>query len=234
MPDDKGLRGRRALKVQVKSAKRRKASSVRWLERQLNDPYAAAARAEGYRARSAYKLAEIDDRFHLLAPGKSVVDLGAAPGGWSQVLAKRVGAGGRVIAIDLLEMEPVAGVEFIRGDFAARKGLAAIEAALGAGGADLVLSDMAPNLSGIAISDQARCMELAEIARDFALSHLKRDGALLVKIFQGAGYDEYLLSLRRAFRKVVVRKPDASRDESAEQYLLACGLRAETKSAPGG
>jgi len=209
-------------------------SSKQWLRRHVNDPYVQRSKREGYRSRSAYKLTEIDERDKLLRAGMTVVDLGAAPGGWSQVLAKRVGAGGRVIAIDLLEMEPVAGVEFIRGDFAARKGLAAIEAALGAGGADLVLSDMAPNLSGIAISDQARCMELAEIARDFALSHLKRDGALLVKIFQGAGYDEYLLSLRRAFRKVVVRKPDASRDESAEQYLLACGLRAETKSAPGG
>jgi len=209
-------------------------SSKQWLKRHVNDPYVQRSKREGYRSRSAYKLTEIDERDKLLRAGMTVVDLGAAPGGWSQVLAKRVGAGGRVIAIDLLEMEPVAGVEFIRGDFAARKGLAAIEAALGAGGADLVLSDMAPNLSGIAISDQARCMELAEIARDFALSHLKRDGALLVKIFQGAGYDEYLLSLRRAFRKVVVRKPDASRDESAEQYLLACGLRAETKSAPGG
>jgi len=209
-------------------------SSKQWLRRHVNDPYVQRSKRDGYRSRSAYKLTEIDERDKLLRAGMTVVDLGAAPGGWSQVLAKRVGAGGRVIAIDLLEMEPVAGVEFIRGDFAARKGLAAIEAALGAGGADLVLSDMAPNLSGIAISDQARCMELAEIARDFALSHLKRDGALLVKIFQGAGYDEYLLSLRRAFRKVVVRKPDASRDESAEQYLLACGLRAETKSAPGG
>lgn len=209
-------------------------SSKQWLRRHVNDPYVQRSKRDGYRSRSAYKLTEIDERDKLLRAGMTVVDLGAAPGGWSQVLAKRVGAGGRVIAIDLLEMEPVAGVEFIRGDFAARKGLAAIEAALGEGGADLVLSDMAPNLSGIAISDQARCMELAEIARDFALSHLKRDGALLVKIFQGAGYDEYLLSLRRAFRKVVVRKPDASRDESAEQYLLACGLRAETKSAPGG
>jgi 23S rRNA (uridine2552-2'-O)-methyltransferase len=209
-------------------------SSKQWLRRHVNDPYVQRSKRDGYRSRSAYKLTEIDERDKLLRAGMTVVDLGAAPGGWSQVLAKRVGAGGRVIAIDLLEMEPVAGVEFIRGDFAARKGLAAIEAALGAGGADLVLSDMAPNLSGIAISDQARCMELAEIARDFALSHLKRDGALLVKIFQGAGYDEYLLSLRRAFRKVVVRKPDASRDESAEQYLLACGLRAETKSVPRG
>jgi 23S rRNA (uridine2552-2'-O)-methyltransferase len=139
-----------------------------------------------------------------------------------------------VIAIDLLEMEPVAGVTFLQADFGSKKGLAAIEAALAGEAPDLVLSDMAPNLSGIALSDQARTMALAELARDFALLHLKRDGALLVKIFQGAGYDEYLFSLRRAFRKVVVRKPDASRDESAEQYLLARGLKAEANSAAGG
>jgi 23S rRNA (uridine2552-2'-O)-methyltransferase len=209
-------------------------SSKQWLRRHVNDPYVQRSKREGYRSRSAYKLTEIDERDKLLKPGLTVVDLGAAPGGWSQVAAKRVGAQGRVIAIDLLAMEPVAGVEFIQGDFAAKKGLAAVRDALGEGGADLVLSDMASNLSGIAISDQARCMALAEMARDFALSHLKRDGALLVKIFQGAGYDDYLLSLRRAFEKVAVRKPDASRVESAEQYLLARGLRAAPKSAPGG
>jgi 23S rRNA (uridine2552-2'-O)-methyltransferase len=200
----------------------------------VNDPYVQRSKREGYRSRSAYKLTEIDERDKLLKPGLTVVDLGAAPGGWSQVAAKRVGGQGRVIAIDLLAMDPVEGVEFIQGDFAAKKGLAALREALGEGGADLVLSDMAPNMSGIAMSDQARSMELAEIARDFALLHLKREGALLVKIFQGAGYDEYLLSLRRAFEKVAVRKPDASRGESAEQYLLARGLRAAPKSAPGG
>src|SRR5262249_27031836 len=153
--------------------------------------------------------------------GLVVVDLGAAPGGWSQVAVKRVGARGAVVAIDLLDMEPVSGVTFVRGDFTSDAGLEAVEMALEGRKADLVLSDMAPNMSGIAISDQARAMDLAEIARDFALLHLKRDGALLVKIFQGAGYDEYLKSLRKAFQKVVVRKPEASRDESAEQYLLA-------------
>jgi len=208
-------------------------SSKQWLRRHVNDPYVQRSKREGYRSRSAYKLTEIDERDKVLATGMTVVDLGAAPGGWSQVAAKRVGAQGRVIAIDLLEMEPVDGVEFIRGDFSAGKGLKAVEAALAGSAADVVLSDMAPNLSGIAISDQARSMALAELARDFALLHLKRDGVLLVKIFQGAGYDDYLVSLRRAFRKVLVRKPDASRDESAEQYLLARGLKAE-KSAPGG
>jgi len=185
-------------------------SSKQWLRRHVNDPYVQRSKRDGYRSRSAYKLTEIDERDKVLKPGMTVVDLGAAPGGWSQVAARRVGPGGRVIAIDLLEMEPVEGVDFIRGDFAAGKGLAAVQAALAGSAADVVLSDMAPNFSGIAISDQARSMALAELARDFALLHLKHEGVLLVKIFQGAGYDDYLLSLRRAFRKVLVRKPDAS------------------------
>ncbi len=209
-------------------------SSKQWLRRHVNDPYVQRSKREGYRSRSAYKLTEIDERDKVLRPGMTVVDLGAAPGGWSQVAARRVVPGGRVIAMDLLPMEAIAGVDVVQGDFTMKKGLAALREALGGGAADVVLSDMAPNMSGIAVSDQARSMELAELARDFALLHLKRDGMLLVKIFQGAGYDDYLLSLRRAFRKVVVRKPDASRDESAEQYLLACGLRAEAKSVPGG
>ena len=210
-------------------------SSKQWLRRHVNDPYVQRSKREGYRSRSAYKLTEIDECDHLLRGGLVVVDLGAAPGGWSQVVAKRVASsGGTVVAIDLLEMEPIAGVTFIRADFASDAGLAAVQQALKGRKADLVLSDMAPNLSGIAVSDQARTMELAEIARDFALLHLKPEGAFLVKIFQGAGYDEYLRSLRRAFEKVVVRKPDASRDESAEQYLLARTLRAEADSSERG
>jgi 23S rRNA (uridine2552-2'-O)-methyltransferase len=201
-------------------------SSKQWLRRHVNDPYVQRSKKEGYRSRSVYKLTEIDERDKLLRPGQVVVDLGAAPGGWSQVLAKRVGPQGKVIAIDLLEMEPVSGVTFIQGDFGSKRGLEAVQAALQGRRADLVLSDMAPNMTGIAVSDQARSMELAELARDFALLHLQPDGALLIKIFQGAGYDEYLLSLRRAFRKVVIRKPGASRDESSEQYLLARGLKA--------
>jgi 23S rRNA (uridine2552-2'-O)-methyltransferase len=200
-------------------------SSKQWLRRHVNDPYVQRARKEGYRSRSAYKLTEIDERDKLLRKGQVIVDPGAAPGGWSQVLAKRVGAGGSVIAIDLLEMDPVAGVTFVQGDFGTRSGLEAVQTALKGHKADIVLSDMAPNMSGIAMSDQARAMHLAEIAREFALLQLKSEGAFLVKIFQGAGYDEYLKSLRLAFRKVVVRKPAASRDESAEQYLLARGLR---------
>lgn len=203
---------------------KRSHSSRQWLRRHVNDPYVQRSRKEGYRSRSAYKLIEMDDRDRLFKGGLTVVDLGAVPGGWSQVAAQRVPSG-RIVAIDLLPMVPIPGVAFIQGDFTTRKGLAAVEAALEGRNADVVLSDMAPNLSGIAVSDQARTMELAEIARDFALLHLKPDGVFVVKIFQGAGYDDYLLSLRRAFGKVVVRKPAASRDESAEQYLLARGLR---------
>ena len=208
-------------------------SSKQWLRRHVNDPYVQRSKKEGYRSRSAYKLTEIDERDKLLRTGQVIVDLGAAPGGWSQVAAKRAGPSGIVIAIDLLEMDPVAGVTSVRGDFGTRKGLDAVQAALQGHKADLVLSDMAPNMSGIAVSDQARAMHLAEIARDFALLQLKPEGAFLVKIFQGAGYDEYLKSLRLAFRKVVVRKPAASRDESAEQYLLARGLRVPEAGADG-
>ena len=200
-------------------------SSKKWLRRHVNDPYVQRSKREGYRSRSAYKLSEIDDRDRILKPSMVVVDLGAAPGGWSQIAAKRVGAKGAVIAIDLLPMAPVSGVTFVQADFASEAGLAAVQKELQGRKAGLVMSDMSPNISGIAMSDQARSMALAELARDFALLHLQRDGALLVKIFQGAGYDEYFKSLRRAFEKVVVRKPDASRDESAEQYLLARGLK---------
>jgi 23S rRNA (uridine2552-2'-O)-methyltransferase len=200
-------------------------SSKQWLRRHVNDPYVQRSKREGYRSRSAYKLTEIDDRDKILKPAMVVVDLGAAPGGWSQVAAKRVGGKGTVVAIDLLPMEPVSGVTFVQADFSSETGLAAVQRELGGRKAGLVMSDMAPNLTGIAMSDQARTMALAELARDFALFHLQREGALLVKIFQGAGYDEYLKSLRQAFVKVVVRKPDASRDESAEQYLLARGVK---------
>lgn len=204
---------------------KRSKSSREWLKRHVNDPYVQRSKKEGWRSRAAFKLLEIDEKDRLLAPGAVVVDLGSAPGGWTQVAVKKAGARGRVVAIDLLAMEPVAGAEFLQGDFTTDAGLAAVAAALGGSQADVVLSDMAPNLSGIAISDQARAMALAELARDFALDHLKPGGVFLVKVFQGIGYDEFLKSLRAAFGKVVVRKPDASRDESAEQYLLARGPR---------
>jgi len=205
---------------------KKSSSSKKWLKRHVNDPYVQRSKKEGYRSRSAYKLIEIDEKDRLLKGGLVVVDLGAAPGGWSQVCAKKVTASGKVVALDLLEMDPIAGVTFIQGDFGTRKGMAAVEGALDGRKADLVISDMAPNMTGIPVTDQARIMDLAEIARDFALLHLKSDGAFLIKVFQGTGYDEYFKSLRQAFGKVVVRKPDASRDESAEMYLLARGLKA--------
>ncbi len=204
---------------------KRSASSKQWLRRHVNDPYVQRSRREGYRSRAAYKLLEIDEKDRLLAPGAVVVDLGAAPGGWTQVAARKAGDRGRVVAIDLLDMPPVPGALFLQADFASDEGLARVEDALAGARADLVLSDMAPNLSGIAITDQARSMALAELARDFALAHLKPGGALLVKVFQGAGYEEFHRSLKAGFAKVAVRKPDASRDESAELYLLARGPR---------
>ncbi|MGE5616907.1 MAG: RlmE family RNA methyltransferase [Bacillota bacterium] len=201
-------------------------SSKQWLKRHVTDPYVQRSKREGYRSRSAYKLIEIDARDKLLAPGAIVVDLGSAPGGWSQVAARRVMPRGGVIAIDILPMDPVEGATFIQADFTTRAGLAAIEEALGGRKADLVLSDMAPNLSGIPVSDQARSMALAEAALEFARRHLGPRGALLVKIFQGAGFDEFVKALRRDFAKVLVRKPESSRGESAEQYVLARGLKA--------
>jgi 23S rRNA (uridine2552-2'-O)-methyltransferase len=199
-------------------------SSKQWLRRHVNDPYVQRSKKEGYRSRSAYKLMEIDERDKVLKPGMLVVDLGAAPGGWSQVAAKRVGPKGAVVAIDLLPMEPISGVTVLMADFAADEGVDAVEKNM-ARKADVVLSDMAPNMSGIAMSDQARSMELAEIARDFAQLHLKAEGVFIVKVFQGAGYDEYLRSLRAIFGKVVARKPASSRGESSEQYLLARGAK---------
>jgi 23S rRNA (uridine2552-2'-O)-methyltransferase len=205
---------------------KRSKTSKQWLRRHVNDPYVQRSKKEGYRSRSAYKLIEIDERDKVLKPGMLVVDLGAAPGGWSQVAAKRVGAKGGVVAIDLLPVEPIAGVTVLQADFATDAGLGALEGSMVGRRADVVLSDMAPNMSGIAASDQARSMELAEIARDFAALHLQAEGVLVVKVFQGAGYDEYLKSLRNAFQKVVVRKPASSRGESAEQYLVARGPKA--------
>jgi 23S rRNA (uridine2552-2'-O)-methyltransferase len=200
-------------------------SSKLWLRRHVEDPYVQRSKREGMRSRAAYKLTEIDERDHLLKPGMVVVDLGSAPGGWCQVLAKRAGKQGKVIAIDLLPMEPITGVTFLQGDFASARGLKEISEALAGRPADLVLSDMSPNLTGIAFTDQARHMALGELAFDFAVKHLKPDGAFLVKMFQGEGYEEFFKSLRGAFDKVVVRKPAASRDESAELYLLARGLK---------
>ena len=200
-------------------------TSKAWMREHVNDPYVKRANAEGYRSRAAYKLQQIARKDKLLKPGMTVVDLGAAPGGWSQVAAEAVGATGHVVAVDLLEMAQVPGVTVIRGDFREQATLEAIEEALEGHAVDLVLSDMAPNLSGIATVDQARSIELVELALEFASKHLKPHGNFLVKTFQGAGYEELVGTLRRSFVQLQTRKPDASRSRSNEVYLLGKGLR---------
>lgn len=204
---------------------KRNKTSKAWMHEHLNDPYVQRANAEGYRARAAYKLMEIDERDHLLKPGRVVVDLGAAPGSWCQVARQRCGASGKVFALDLLPMEPVAGVDFLQGDFTDDGVLAELEARLGGAALDLVLSDMAPNLSGVATVDQARSIHLCELALDFAQRHLKPGGQFLVKVFQGEGFMEFRRAMEAVFAAVQVRKPKASRDRSAEVYLLGSGLR---------
>jgi 23S rRNA (uridine2552-2'-O)-methyltransferase len=196
---------------------KRSKTSKQWLREHVNDPFVQRAQKEGYRSRAAYKLLEIDERDRLLKPGTTVIDLGATPGGWSQVAAS---GGCKVIALDLLPLQPLPGVEFIQGDFRQEEVLVQLEEALGGKQASLVISDMAPNISGISLSDQARAMYLAELALDFSIAHLKPGGAFLVKVFQGAGFEEYLRAMRRHFRRVVTRKPKASRDRSSELYLL--------------
>ena len=197
-----------------------------WVKEHIADAYVKRAKAEGMRSRAAYKLAEIAARDRLLAPGMLVVDLGAAPGGWSQVAGERVGARGRVVALDLLDMASLPGVTFVRGDFNDDGVAAELERLLGGQKADLVLSDMAPNISGVPSSDQARAMVLAELALDFALKHLKPKGNFLVKTFQGAGFETFLKTMRSRFATVAVRKPEASRSRSSEVYLVGKGLRA--------
>ena len=196
-----------------------------WMKEHVADAWVKRARSEGRRSRASFKLDEIAGRDRLLAPGYRVVDLGAAPGGWSQVAAARVGAAGQVIAVDLLDMPPLPGVIFVHGDFSEAATLAHVERALAGAKVDLVLSDMAPNVSGIAATDQARMQALAELALDFALNHLKPQGKFLVKTFHGAGFEPLLKALRSRFASVSVRKPAASRSRSSEVYLLACGLR---------
>ncbi|GAB4170010.1 MAG: 23S rRNA (uridine(2552)-2'-O)-methyltransferase RlmE [Wenzhouxiangellaceae bacterium] len=193
--------------------------SKRWLERQARDPFVKRARAEGYRARAAYKLIELDQREALLRPGQRVVDLGAAPGSWSQVAIRRVGPSGRVVALDVLPMEPIAGVEFIQGDFRDAGVLEQLEKVVGQR-VDLVLSDMAPNISGISAADQARSMDLAELALDFAVHWLEAGGRFVVKLFQGEGFDAFVRTARSSLDQVRLRKPEASRDQSREMYLI--------------
>jgi 23S rRNA (uridine2552-2'-O)-methyltransferase len=222
-----GREGGRAIKTRVKMTRKRTPGSARWLERQLNDPYVAQARREGYRSRAAYKLLEIDDKYKVLKRGERIVDLGAAPGGWSQVAAARVGSHegrGRVIAIDLLALDPIEGVEFRQMDFHDRKAPDQLREWLG-GLADGVLSDMAANATGHRKTDQLRIVGLVELAADFASQVLTPGGFFLAKVLQGGAEGELLARLKREFATVRHVKPKASRADSAELYLLATGFR---------
>lgn len=205
---------------------KRTRTSKAWMHEHVSDPFVQRAKAEGYRSRASYKLMEIDDRDRLIRPGDVVVDLGAAPGGWSQVAAQRMKGKGRVVALDLLEMAGLPGVTVIQGDFREESVLTALENLLQGERVGLVLSDMAPNISGVPVSDQARVMHLAELGLEFSQRWLKPDGAFLVKVFQGYGYEEFVGEMRRTFVSVATRKPDASRGRSAEVYLLGKGLKA--------
>jgi 23S rRNA (uridine2552-2'-O)-methyltransferase len=222
------------MKINTKSRKVNKA----WLNDHVNDPYVKLAQREGYRARAAYKLKEIDEALQLVRPGQLVVDLGAAPGAWSQYLRRRfapkaAGSGGaasgelhgRIIALDLLDFAAVEGVQFIQGDFRDEAVLAQLVAAMGGRRADLVVSDMAPNLSGIASADAARMADLVELAVDFAMRHLEPEGALVCKVFHGSGYSQLAKLFKDSFRVVRPIKPKASRDKSAETFLVGIGLK---------
>lgn len=220
--------GPRQLKVRLKTAKQRKPSSQRWLERQLNDPYVAAAKAKGFRSRAAFKLIEIDDKYHLLKPGKRVIDLGAAPGGWSQIAAERVKSiegKGQVVAIDLLPVEPVAGATILLLDFMDDSAPGQLKGLLRDGRADIVLSDMAAEGTGHNRTDHLRIIGLAEAAADFACDVLTPGGAFLCKVFQGGTEKELLELLKKSFSTIRHVKPPASRAGSAELYVLATGFR---------
>ncbi|WGD30639.1 RlmE family RNA methyltransferase [Ancylobacter sp. WKF20] len=217
----------RPLKVRLKKARKLSSSSQKWLQRQLNDPYVARAKREGWRSRAAFKLIEIDDKVKILRPGMRVVDLGAAPGGWSQVAAKRIGlenGRGRIIAIDLLEIDPIAGVDFAQMDFLKDDAPEALKAMLG-GPADLVMSDMAANTTGHRPTDHLRIVGLVELAIDFARQVLAPDGAFIAKVFQGGTEGTLLTELKRDFTQVRHVKPQASRADSAELYVVATGFR---------
>jgi 23S rRNA (uridine2552-2'-O)-methyltransferase len=217
------------MKIKTKSKKVNKA----WLQDHANDPYVKLAQREGYRARAAYKLSEIDEQFKLLRPGQLVVDLGSTPGAWSQYIRRRFAAkgaavgelDGRIVALDILEMEPIEGVHFIQGDFREDAVLAQLNEAIDNEPVDVVVSDMAPNLSGVTVTDTARVAHLVELAVDFALQHLKPEGALVTKVFHGSGYSELVELFRAHFRVVKAVKPKASRDRSSETFLVGFGLK---------
>ncbi len=199
-------------------------TSKGWMHEHVSDFYVQQAKKLGYRSRAAFKLLEIDERDHLLKPGMTVVDLGAVPGGWSQVAAQKVGRQGKVIALDILEMAGIPGVTFIQGDFTEQAVADQLIQLLNGHKVDLVISDMAPNISGVGLSDQARSIYLAELAMEFAMQHMKPKGAFLVKVFQGSGFSEFMGTMRSTFKQVLSRKPKASRDRSSELYLLGKDL----------
>ncbi|MCR6700484.1 MAG: 23S rRNA (uridine(2552)-2'-O)-methyltransferase RlmE [Dokdonella sp.] len=203
----------------------RSKSSHRWLKEHFADPFVKRAQAEGWRSRAVFKLEELIERDDLLKPGMTVVDLGAAPGGWSQMVRARLGDRGRVIGLDILPMQGIAGVDFIEGDFREESVLARLRDSLDGAPVDLVLSDMAPNMSGMTAVDQPRAMHLAELAEAFAAEHLRPGGAYLTKLFQGPGFDDYVRRLRATYQRVSIRKPKASRARSPEVYALATGKR---------
>ncbi|AZL72232.1 23S rRNA (uridine(2552)-2'-O)-methyltransferase RlmE [Pseudomonas sichuanensis] len=203
----------------------RSKSSANWLREHFNDPFVKQAQKDGYRSRASYKLLEIQEKDRLIRPGMSVIDLGAAPGGWSQVTSRLIGGQGRLIASDILEMDSIPDVTFIQGDFTQDEVLQQILAAVGDSHVDLVISDMAPNMSGTPAVDMPRAMFLCELALDLATRVLKPGGDFLIKIFQGEGFDMYLKDVRSKFDKVQMRKPSSSRDRSREQYLLGKGFK---------
>lgn len=203
----------------------RSKSSNRWLEEHVNDPFVKQAQVDGYRSRASYKLLEINKKDRLIHPNMVVMDLGSAPGGWSQVAADLVGHKGRVVASDILPMDPVAGVEFIQGDFTEDAVFEAIMATLDGAPLDVVISDMAPNISGVNAADQAASMYLVELALDMARQVLKPKGSFVAKVFQGEGYDDYVKAVRAVFDKVVVRKPESSRSRSREVYIVGKGFK---------
>jgi 23S rRNA (uridine2552-2'-O)-methyltransferase len=223
--------GVRNLKQRVKTANKRSLSSQKWLERQLNDPYVARAKREGYRSRAAFKLLEIDEKFKILKPGQKIVDLGAAPGGWSQIAAKVVGPKGKVVGIDLLPIDPMAGVEFIQLDFLDESAPGKLIEMLG-GPADVVMSDMAANTTGHKKTDHLRIIGLAEAAIYFAREILAPGGAFVAKVFQGGTENQLLADLKRDFAVVRHVKPAASRADSAELYVLATGFRGRAEETP--